>query len=160
MVNTYCETKVYNYNMKTEEDIAKPTTFYVIHRLDDDAALAGMVVASGFYKYKYALDGGIEIDSPCEFSKDRVRWEKCNLFGSLGEFQEFFGKFDTMKIEREEYVETITWRDVSVPVFLDDYGQCFYCIYNGRVLSFGSFQDGYEDEIRELIDSEYEKAKR
>jgi hypothetical protein len=74
------------------------------------------------------------------------------LFKSFSEFQDFFDGIDTFKIELEEYVETITYRGVSVPVFLDDCGQCFYCIYNNKVMSFGTFQTEYEDELKDIID--------
>ena len=31
-------------------------------------------------------------------------------------------------------------------------GECFYCIYNNKVMSFGSFQSEYEDELKGIID--------
>ena len=57
-----------------------------------------------------------------------------------------------MKLEREDYMETITYRGMSVPIFCDDYGQCFYCIYDNKVMSFGSFQPEYEGEVKAIID--------
>lgn len=57
-----------------------------------------------------------------------------------------------MKMEREDYVETIYYKGKAIPIFCDDYGQCFYCIMDNEVLSFGSFQTEYEDEVKSLID--------
>lgn len=55
-------------------------------------------------------------------------------------------------MERMEYVETISYRGVSVPIFLDDAGQCFFCIWKGREESFGTFVFDYEDQVRCMID--------
>ena len=64
-----------------------------------------------------------------------------------------------MKLEHEEYIETIHYKGVSVPIFCDDYGQCFYCIMDNEVVSFGSFQSEYEDEVKHIIDYKLCKAK-
>ena len=127
------------------------TTFYIIHKLDSEIDKNGTKLAPGYYRYTYDLSG-VDVDRPCEYSVDRDNWECYGLFKSFSEFQDFFVGIDTFKIELEDYVETITYRGVSVPVFLDDYGQCFYCIYNNKVMGFGSFQTEYEDEIKDIID--------
>lgn len=81
------------------------------------------------------------------------------MFKRLSDFQEFFEKIDDkMTIERWEYIETVIWRGKYVPVFLDDYGQCFYCIFDNDVLSFGTYNDNYEDEIRGLIEEQKRKT--
>ena len=117
-----------------------PHTFYLIYRIDMDADVDGLHLLSGYYRYAYDLTG-VELPSPCQFSTDRCNWSECTMFTGLGEFQDFFERINPppLKIEREEYVETIHYKGVSVPVFCDDYGQCFYCIYGNRVVGFGGF---------------------
>lgn len=134
------------------------TTFYIIHKLDSEIDKDGRHLQPGYYRYTYNLSGVVDMDRPCEYSVDRDNWECCGLFKSLSEFQDCFVGIDTFKIELEDYVETITYKGVSVPVFLDDYGQCFYCIFNNKVLGFGSFQSEYEDELKDIID--YDLSKR
>ena len=138
----------------------KPHTFYIIYRIDDDADIDGLHLLAGYYKYTYDLTG-VELPEPCQFSTDRYNWSECALFNGLGEFQEFFDKINPkpMKLEREEYIETIHYKGVSVPIFCDDYGQCFYCIMDNEVVSFGSFQSEYEDEVKHIIDYKLCKAK-
>ena len=133
----------------------KPHTFYLIYKIDEDSDQ----LKAGYYKYIYDLTG-IDLPNPCQYSKDRYDWSTCDKFKSLGEFREFFDRLNPkpMKIEHEEYIETIHYRGVSVPVFCDDYGQCFYCIFNGEILSFGGYQTEYEDEVKSLVDYEIEKV--
>ena len=59
--------------------------------------------------------------------------------------------------EKMEYIETIQYRGMSVPVFVDDCSQCFYCIFNNKEIAFGNFQDNYEDEVKFLVDNELKK---
>lgn len=134
-------------------------TFYIINKLDEDVDVDGLHLLAGYYKYTYDLTG-VELPEPCQFSSDRFNWSECQLFNGLGEFQEFFEKVNPkpMKIEREDYIETIHYKGVSVPIFCDDYGQCFYCIFNGETMAFGSFQSEYENEVKHLID--YEESKK
>lgn len=129
-------------------------TFYIIHLVDRDCDIGGRHLEKGYYRYVYDLTGTTELPNPCTYSKDRREWTACGLFHGLGEFQDFFEKVEPspMKIEREDYVETITYRGISVPIFCDDYGQCFYCIMDNKAISFGSFQTEYEDETMALID--------
>ncbi len=127
--------------------------FYTIYRLEKDVDVDGLHLLAGFYRFTYDLSGS-DISNPCEYSSDRCGWLKCELFVSLGEFQDFFNKLnpELMRFDKEDYVETITYKGVSVPIFNDDYGQCFYCIYNNKVLGFGTFQTDYEDEVKDIID--------
>lgn len=122
--------------------------FYIIYRIEEDIG----DMKAGYYKYVYDLAN--QISSPCEYSADRNEWTQCEKFNTLAAFQEFFLKLNPapMRMEREDYVETIYHKGKAVPVFLDDYGQCFYCIYDNEVLSFGSFQTEYEDEVKSLIE--------
>lgn len=134
--------------------------FYIIYHIETDVDVDGLHLLAGFYKYTYDLSG-VDIPNPCEYSSDRYEWSKCELFAGLGEFQDFFQKLnpEPMKMEREDYTETIYYKGVSVPIFCDDYGQCFYCIFDNEVISFGSFQPDYEDEVRHLIDYKIDKVK-
>jgi len=137
----------------------KPHTFYIIYHLDKDWELVdGRRFEAGYYKFVYDLTG-VERDSPCTFSKDRYKWQTFDKFKTLGEFQDCFDNFRPMpmKIEQEEYIETIHYRDRSIPIFLDDYGQCFYCIMDNKVMGFGSFQDNYEEEVKAIIDHELDR---
>lgn len=138
----------------------QPHIFYTIYRIDQDADVDGLHLLAGYYKYTYDLTG-VELPNPCQFSVDRYNWSECPLFNGLGEFQDFFGKINPkpMKIEHEDYVETVHYRGASVPIFCDDYGQCFYCIYDNRVLGFGSFQSEYEDEVKAIIDHDMEHGR-
>ena len=135
-----------------------PRTFFISFRLDSEARLSGKILSRGYYRFTYDL-AGTEIPNPCEYSPDRWKWEKCDAFRSLGEFRDFFESLDPVpvKIESEDYVETITYRGVSVPIFCDDYGQCFYCIVNGKVETFGSFHVEYEDDVKAMIDGMLDK---
>lgn len=130
-------------------------TYYIIYHLDtaiDD-------LESGWYKYTFALSEEIQVSNACEHSLDRLNWTSCDKFKSLQEFQEFFENIEPkpMKIENNEYIETISYRGLDVPIFFDDYGQCFFCTFNNKEIAFGSFQDNYEDEVKALIDLEVDK---
>ena len=139
----------------------KPHTFYTIYRIENDVDVDGLHLLAGYYKYTYDLTGEEKSDPSCLFSADRYNWSECSLFNNLGEFQDFFDRIDPkpMKLEHEEYIETIHYKGVSVPIFCDDYGQCFYCIYDNEVLGFGSFQSEYEDEVKAIIDHDLKRDK-
>lgn len=139
----------------------QPHIFYIIYRIDQDADVDGLHLLAGYYRYTYDLTGEEKSDPSCHFSADRYNWSECSLFNNLGEFQEFFDKINPkpMKIEHEEYIETIHYKGISVPIFCDDYGQCFYCIYDNRVLGFGSFQSEYENEVKVIIDHDIEHGR-
>ena len=131
----------------------KPQVFYIIYFVDKDYNINGKHIEKGYYRYVYNLTG-VDLPNPCMYSKDRYEWFTCGMFVSLGEFQDFFEKMvpKPMKMDREDYIETITYRGISVPIFCDDYGQCFYCIFGNKVVSFGSYNTEYEDELRHIID--------
>ena len=122
--------------------------FYIIYHIEEDTD----GLKAGYYKYVYDLAN--QISSPCEYSADRNEWTQCERFNTLAAFQDFFQKLnpEPIRLEREDYIETIYYRGQAVPVFCDDYGQCFYCIYDNKVVSFGSFQTEYEDEVKSLIE--------
>lgn len=52
----------------------------------------------------------------------------------------------------DELIKNFTYRGFTYPIYLDDYGQCFYTIMDGETISFGSFNTEYEDALRHLID--------
>lgn len=138
----------------------KQHIYYIINRLDEDADIDGLHLLSGYYKFTYDLSGE-DLPNAAEFSTDRCNWTDCPLYSSLSEYQEIFNKVENkMVIESEEYVETVCYKGKHVPIFLDDYGQCFYCIYDNDVIGFGSFQDNYEDEVKGLIDCEERKKRK
>lgn len=108
--------------------------FYIIYHIEEDTD----GLKAGYYKYVYDLAN--QISSPCEYSADRNEWTQCEKFNTLAAFQDFFHKLNPEPMRK------------AVPVFCDDYGQCFYCIYDNKVVSFGSFQTEYEDEVKSLIE--------
>lgn len=134
--------------------------FYMMKRIDNDMELSGKKLSAGYYRIKFTLNGTSDIENPIEYSKDRYHWEDAsNIYSSIGEFQELFKEVedDIMSFERMDYVETITYKGVNVPIFVDDYGQCFFCIYDNEVICFGSFQSEYEDDVKFLIDHKNDK---
>ena len=134
----------------------KGQQFYVIYWVEQPTTVNGKKLKRGYYRILYDLSG-MDYPHDAQYSKDRYKWEDCEgLYKNLQEFNEVFGEIGEklMKFERLEYVETIVYRGQYVPVFLDDYGQCFYCIFNNEEISFGSFQSEYEDDVRHLIDYE------
>ena len=135
--------------------------YYVINKIGQDIDIDGLHLLAGYYKFTYSLSGE-ELPHAAQFSPDRMNWSDCQLYSTLSEYQDLFSKVDSsqkMVIELLEYVETVDYRGQSIPVFLDDYGQCFYCIYMNKVLSFGGFQDNYEEEIQALVDYDISKGR-
>ena len=134
--------------------------FYIINKIDKDVEIDGIHLIPGYYKMRYTLSGE-ELPHCSQFSSDRCEWQDCELFSTFSEYKEFFLKLNPapMRMEREDYVETIYHKGKAVPVFLDDYGQCFYCIFNNKEMAFGSFQAEYEDEVKWLIDHEIDGKK-
>ena len=95
-----------------------------------------------------------------EYAKDRDGdWEPCGYFATPEEFTSMFDLVSepVATMENMDYVETMTYKGVLVPVFYDDYGQCFYCIYKGNELSFGTFNGDYENELKDIIDHDMDK---
>lgn len=141
-----------------EEDTKRPDAhqFYIMYLLDKATKVNGKELKAGYYRIKYDLSG-MDYPHDAQYSKDRSEWEDCEgLFKNFQEFADLFRGVGNklMKFEKMEYVETVVYREQHVPVFIDDYGQCFYCIYNNEEVAFGSFQSDYEDEVRHLIDYE------
>ena len=145
-----------------EEDTKRPDAhqFYIIYLLDKATKVNGKELKAGYYRIRYDLSG-MDYPHDAQYSKDRYEWEDCEgLFKNFQEFNDLFSEIGEklMRFERCEYVETVMYRGQNVPVFLDDYGQCFYCIFNNEEVSFSSFQSEYEDNVRHLIDYELDKA--
>ena len=136
------------------------TTYYVIYWVEKPMTVKdGKKLKKGYYRITYDLSG-MDYPHDAQYSKDRNEWTDCDdLYKNYQGFIELFDGIgeQTMKLERTEYCETIVYRGQYVPVFFDDYGQCFYCIFNNKEISFGSFQSEYEDEVRHLIDYELDK---
>lgn len=144
---------------KSDVDRQK-TTYYVIYWVEKPMTIKDKNLKKGYYRITYDLSG-MDYPHDAQYSKDRYEWVDCDdLYKNHQEFQELFGKpgRNLMKFERLEYVETIVYRGQCVPIFLDDYGQCFYCIFKNEEIAFGSFQSDYEDDVRHLIDYELDKA--
>ena len=135
-------------------------SYYIIYCVEKQTTIKGKELKPGYYRIIYDLSG-MDYPHDAQYSKDRDNWEDCeDLYKNHQEFSELFEGVgqSLMKFERLEYVETIVYREQYVPVFVDDYGQCFYCIFNNKEISFGSFQSNYEDEVRHLIDYELDKV--
>jgi hypothetical protein len=148
---------------KADSDRQK-TTFYLVYWVEKQTTIKGKELKPGYYRITYDLSG-MDYPHDAQYSEDRYKWEDCeDLFKNFQEFSELFaGVGDKMmKFEKLDYVETVVYRGQHVPVFIDDYGQCFYCIYNNEEIAFGSFQSDYEDEVRHLVDYEldYKPGKR
>lgn len=134
--------------------------FYIINKIEQDVEVDGIHLLAGYYRMRYNLSG-IDVPHCSQFSTDRCEWRDCELFTTFSEYKEFFDKIEPkpLVMERLEYIETIEYRGMCVPIFCDDYGQCFYCIFNNKEMSFGSFQSEYEDEVKWLIDHEIDCKK-
>lgn len=52
----------------------------------------------------------------------------------------------------DERVAVVSYRGFEIPVYLDEPGQQFYCIWDGEPLGFGSFNTEYVSDIEYLID--------
>ena len=127
-------------------------SFYLIKKIDKDMTYNGISIPSGYYRVNYNLSGK-PIEHVCQYSKDRIHWEDTTLYKNIAEFRDIFDDVeDGMVFEKMEYIETVKYKNQLVPVFIDDYGQCFYAIYKNREIVFGAYQDNFEDEIKYLID--------
>ena len=144
---------------KKSDPHRQKTAYYVIYWVEKSMKINGKKLKKGYYRITYDLSG-MDYPHDAQYSKDRNEWEDCeDLYKNFQEFSALFKEVGNklMKFERLEYVETIIYRGQCVPVFFDDYGQCFYCIFNNEEISFGSFQSEYEDDVRHLIDYELDK---
>lgn len=135
------------------------TTFYVTYLVEKPTTVKGRELKPGYYRIRYDLSG-MDYPHDAQYSETRDKWVDCeDLYKNFQEFTELFEGVGRklMKFEKLDYVETIVYRGQSVPVFIDDYGQCFYCIFNNEEIAFGSFQCEYQDEVRHLIDYKLDK---
>lgn len=55
-------------------------------------------------------------------------------------------------VEDKDSVTTIEYRGFSVPVYIDEVGQSYYCKFDGEEVSFGSFNTSFIDDIHYLVD--------
>ena len=126
--------------------------YYLIKKIDKDIINNGISIHGGYYRVNYNLSG-TKVEHACQYSKDRIHWEDTTLYKNISEFRDIFDSVeDGMVFEKMEYIETIKYKNQLVPVFIDDYGQCFYAIYKNMEIVFGAYQYNYEEEIKYLID--------
>lgn len=138
------------------------TQYYRMFKLDKD--LDGGIefkgnkihLKSGYYRFNYYLSSK-EPEHKFQYSTDRLKWEDIDLCSCLSEFDDLRDSIsekieNVMVFERLEYIETISYRGNAIPVFYDDYGQCFFGIFDNEEMGFGSFNASYEDDIKDMID--------
>lgn len=58
------------------------------------------------------------------------------------------------------FVETYTYRGISVDIYNDDYGQQFYCTLFGEEVGFGAFNLNYREDLEYLIDEKLDVITR
>lgn len=62
-----------------------------------------------------------------------------------------------MEIEKvsftDELVDTVNYRGVSLPVYMDENGQSYYTVINGKEVGFGTYNCDYLTEIKDVIDT-------
>lgn len=58
------------------------------------------------------------------------------------------------------FVETYTYRGISVDIYNDDFGQQFYCTLFGEEVGFGAFNLNYRDDLAYLIDEKLDVITR
>lgn len=58
------------------------------------------------------------------------------------------------------FVETYTYRGISVDIYNDDYGQQFYCTLFGEEVGFGAFNLNYREDLEYLIDEKLDVIAR
>lgn len=49
-------------------------------------------------------------------------------------------------------VSIFKYRGYEVEIFIDDYGQQFYCYLDGEEIGFGAFNTEYKEDLKYLID--------
>lgn len=134
-------------------------SYYLVKKIDNDITHNGVSIPAGYYRVNYKISGR-PVEHACQYSKDRAHWEDTILYKSFSEFRDLFDDIeDGMLFEKMEYIETIKYKNHLVPVFIDDYGQCFYAIYKNQEIVFGSYNGNYEEEIKYLIDRDEGIAK-
>lgn len=55
-------------------------------------------------------------------------------------------------------VAKVKYRGKKIKVYADDYGQCYYFLYNGKSYSCGTFNPDYLGEIVDVIDDDLDKV--
>lgn len=55
-------------------------------------------------------------------------------------------------------VDKVKYRGKRIRVYDDDYGQCYYFIYNGKPYSCGTYNFDYIDEIISVVDDDLDKV--
>lgn len=63
-------------------------------------------------------------------------------------------------IQNSNFVETYTYRGISVDIYNDDYGQQFYCTLFGEDVGFGAFNLNYREDLEYLIDEKLDVIAR
>ena len=58
------------------------------------------------------------------------------------------------------FVETYTYRGISVDIYNDDFGQQFYCTLFGEEVGFGAFNLNYREDLEYLIDEKLDVITR
>lgn len=58
------------------------------------------------------------------------------------------------------FIETYTYRGISVDIYNDDYGQQFYCTLFGEEVGFGAFNLNYREDLEYLIDEKLDVITR
>ena len=49
-------------------------------------------------------------------------------------------------------VDVVKYRGKKIKVYIDDYGQCYYFLYNGKSYSCGTYNIDYLGEIVTIVD--------
>lgn len=62
--------------------------------------------------------------------------------------------------QNSNFVETYTYRGISVDIYNDDYGQQFYCTLFGEEVGFGAFNLNYREDLEYLIDEKLDVITR
>lgn len=60
----------------------------------------------------------------------------------------------------DKQVEVFEYRGFSFPIYLDDYGQQYYTIFDGEELGFGAYNTGYREDLMYLVDSKLDTIKK
>ena len=66
----------------------------------------------------------------------------------------------TKKELKECKLKTITYRGISVDIFIDDYGQSYYCYFDNECISFGTYNFNYEEDVKYLIDKKLDGVRK
>lgn len=53
----------------------------------------------------------------------------------------------------EQYIAEVHYRGYTVPIYLDNEGQQFYCYLDGQEVDFGAYNTNYVEDLEYLIDT-------